>query len=105
MAESISRDDVQEIARLARLRLSDAEIDSLRVDLSAILEHMDALREVDTDGVEPMTHVVPATHALRADVLDVSLPVDTALSQAPRHGDGFFVVPNIIAGPNEEPTG
>lgn len=102
MDEFISRDEVQQIARLARLRLSDAEIESLRVELTAILEHMNALRALDTDGIEPMTHVATAearsgSGGLRADEADISLPANLALAQAPRRSDDFFVVPNSIA--------
>ena len=103
MAELISRDDVQAIARLARLRLTDAEIESIRVDLTAILQHMDVLRELDTDGVEPMTHVLPDHRAARKDAIVPSLAVDVALAQAPERAAGHFAVPSIIATDGSEP--
>jgi aspartyl-tRNA(Asn)/glutamyl-tRNA(Gln) amidotransferase subunit C len=92
----VHRDDVEQIALLARLALSDDEIEAMRVDLSAILAHMDALAEVDTSGVEPMTHVVPMTLALRADVVEPSLPVEVALRGAPETAEDAFVVPHVI---------
>lgn len=96
MAETLSHEDVAEIARLARLALNRDEIESLRVELSAILEHMDALQTLDTEGVEPMTHAVPMTLRLRDDTPAPSLPVDRALAGAPDRVDDYFQVPNII---------
>ena len=97
MAELISPSDVREIARLARLELTEREVESLGVELSAILEHMNALQALSTDDVEPMTHVVAQVSGLRADDREPSLPVETALAQAPRRRDDFFAVPGIIA--------
>ena len=92
----LSADDVAEIARLARLELAADEIESLRGDLTAILDHMAILQTLDTDGVEPMTHAVPMDLRLRRDEIAPSLPVDTALAGAPEHADDHFQVPNII---------
>jgi aspartyl-tRNA(Asn)/glutamyl-tRNA(Gln) amidotransferase subunit C len=93
---ALTREDVEEIALLARLALTDAEIEAMRVDLSAILGHMDALAEVDTSGVQPMTHAVPMDLRLRPDEPRPSLPGEAALAGAPQVRDGSFVVPNII---------
>lgn len=71
---ALTRDEVAEIAQLARLAMSDAELESLRGELAAILDHVAALGEVDTTGVEPMTHAVPTTLRLRADVRESSGP-------------------------------
>jgi aspartyl-tRNA(Asn)/glutamyl-tRNA(Gln) amidotransferase subunit C len=92
----LTRDDVEQIALLARLALDDAEVDAMRVDLTAILGHMDALAEVDTTGVEPMTHAVPMDLPLRDDEPAPSLPVEVALAGAPDPVDGLFQVPSII---------
>ena len=92
----LSRDDVEEIAHLARLALDDAEVESLRGELSAILDHIEALRSVDTEGVEPMTHAVPMDLPLRADEVEDSLPVDVATAGAPATDDDCFVVPHVI---------
>jgi aspartyl-tRNA(Asn)/glutamyl-tRNA(Gln) amidotransferase subunit C len=94
--DALTRDDVAQIALLARLALSDGELDQMRADLSAILTHMDALAEVDTTGIEPMTHAVPMDLPLRADLPAPSLPVSVALAAAPDTADGFFLVPSII---------
>lgn len=103
MDEFISRDDVQAIAKLARLRLTDAEVEPLRRDLTAILQHMEALRELDTEGVAPMTHVIPVASCTRPDTVAPSLSASVALAQAPRRSDDFFVVPNVIASGDTEP--
>jgi aspartyl-tRNA(Asn)/glutamyl-tRNA(Gln) amidotransferase subunit C len=96
MAQTLSYQEVAEIARLARLELTQGEIESLGAELSAILEHMDALKALDTQGVEPMTHAVPMTLRLREDEAGESLPVDRALSGAPDRAGDYFQVPNII---------
>lgn len=96
MSDSLTRNDVEEIARLARLQLSDEEIESLRGELAAILENMEVLQALDTEGVEPMTHAVPMDLRLRTDQAGNSLPVDTALAAAPDRADDHFQVPTII---------
>jgi aspartyl-tRNA(Asn)/glutamyl-tRNA(Gln) amidotransferase subunit C len=90
----IDRDEVLHVARLARLRLREDEIEPLAQELSAILDHIAHIGELDLEGVEPTTHVVEVTGALRADEPWESLPREVALSQAPRvsdDGKGFSV--------------
>lgn len=96
MAALLNREEVEEIALLARLALTDDEIERLRGDLAAILAYMDTLQDVDTTGVAPMTHAVPMRLRLRADEVDDSLPAEQAVSSAPAHDDTYFEVPNII---------
>jgi len=93
---ALTRDEVAEIAQLARLAMTEGELESLRGELAAILDHVAALREVDTTGVEPMTHAVPTTLRLRPDSVSPSLPVELALRDAPAERDGCFEVPAII---------
>jgi len=95
--QPLSKDDVAQIADLARLALTDDELESLRGDLSAILSHMDELAAVPTEGVEPMTHAVPMTLRLRDDVAEPSLDADAAVAAAADHQDGQFRVPHIIS--------
>ena len=90
MSPVLQRSEIQAIAHLARLALTDDELDRFAVDLTSILDHMAALAEVDTDGVEPMTHAVPITLRLRADVPRPSLPAEVALADAPAVRDGCF---------------
>lgn len=94
--DTLTRKDVDAIALLARLELSDEEAERLCRELTAILEHMDRLAAVDTDGVEPMTHAVPMMLRLRADEIEPSLPVEQALAGAPDREDAGFRVPAIL---------
>jgi len=96
----LTTQEVREIATLARLALSDAEIEKMTHDLGAILGHVASLRELDTTNVEPMTHAVPFSCPLRTDVAEPSLSVDEALSGAPRREASFFQVPRIIVAPS-----
>jgi len=94
--QPLSSDEVRQIAALARLELSDAEVEALRGELRGILEHMDALAQVEVHGVLPMTHAVPMTLRLRSDDVEDSLPVEQALAQAADSKDDQFRVPHII---------
>jgi len=90
----IEREQVLHVARLSRLRLGDEELDTLAGELSSILDHVDKLAEVDIEGVEPTSHVVPLENVLRPDEPRPSLERDVALSQAPDPEDGAFRVPS-----------
>jgi aspartyl-tRNA(Asn)/glutamyl-tRNA(Gln) amidotransferase subunit C len=93
---ALTRQDVLEIARLARLHLEPDEVERLRGELTAILAHMDELAEVDTTGVEPMTHAVPMRLRLRPDEAEPPLPVEDAVGQAPDRAGDLFQVPHIL---------
>lgn len=97
----LTREEVEEIALLARLHLEPDEIERMRVDLGAILDYFKTLAEVNTDGVVPMTHAVPMDLPLRADVVQPSLSVEDALAGAPAKTHDLFVVPSIIPGESE----
>jgi aspartyl-tRNA(Asn)/glutamyl-tRNA(Gln) amidotransferase subunit C len=92
----LPRKEVEDIALLARLHLESEEIERMRVELGAILDHFTALAAVDTD-VAPMTHAVPLDLRLRLDVPEPSLPAADALRGAPAKTAEFFVVPAIIS--------
>lgn len=92
----ITAAEVRETAELARLALSDEELTRLERELSAILDYMADLAQLDTTGVEPMTHAVPLTAPLRKDELGPQLEPDVALADAPRREGSFFEVPKII---------
>ena len=94
----IDRDRILHVARLARLRVSDEEVERLAPELSKILEHVETMNELDLDGVEPTSHVVDLTNVLREDVPRPSLLRETALGQAPDAADGGFRVPSPGAG-------
>jgi len=97
----IQPDEVRTIAALARLRLSDAEIERMTHELDAILEYIDTVKNLDTGDTEPMTHAVPFDCPLREDEPKPSLSVDDALRNAPRRRDAFFEVPRIVPGTGE----
>jgi aspartyl-tRNA(Asn)/glutamyl-tRNA(Gln) amidotransferase subunit C len=92
----ISREDVEHVARLARLALSDAELERMREQLSGILAYIDTLRALDTSGVEPTSHAVPLVNVMRDDEPRPCLSQDEALVNAPDRSDVFFRVPRII---------
>lgn len=93
---SISIEDVEKVARLARLAIDADRREPLAAELNAILGYFAKLQEVDTEGVEPSTHAVDLSNALRDDDVRESLPVDTALAGAPAADQGCFIVPRII---------
>ena len=92
----ISRQDVEHIARLSRLALSEPEIERMREQLSGILAYIDKLRALDVEGVEPTSHAVPLVNVMRDDETGPCLPQDEALANAPDRSDAFFRVPRII---------
>ena len=80
------------MARLARLELSDEEVDRMAAELSKVLDHIEAIRELDLEGVPPTSHVIDVVNVLRADEPEPSLPRDIVLAQAPEPlNDGFGV--------------
>lgn len=95
----IALEEVRQIAQLARLALGEAELEKLQREITAILGHIDVVRELDTAGVLPMTHAVPFDCPLRADEAQPSLAVDEALRNAPRREGNYFLVPRIVPGP------
>ena len=92
----LTKEEVAEIAFLARLRLGEDEAERLRGELSKILDYVEELRALDTAGVEPMTHAVPMDCPLREDVVTPSLSADEALAEAPEREDDYFVVPRVV---------
>ena len=90
----IDREQVLHVARLARLELTDEEVDRMSVELSKILDHIEKLSELDLENVEPTSHVIDVGNALREDVPWESLPREVALAPAPDPEDGGFRVPS-----------
>lgn len=82
------------MARLARLELTDEEVERMAVELSKVLDHIEKIRELDLEGVEPTSHVVDVVNALRKDEPRPSLPVAVALEPAPEPLEGGFGVPS-----------
>ncbi len=90
----IDRDQVLHVARLARLRLSEEEVERMASELSGILDHVDRISRLDLEGVEPTAHVLPLENVLRADVPRPSWPRERVIEQAPDPVDGAFRVPS-----------
>ena len=90
----IDRDQVLHVARLARLELSDEEVERMSGELSGILDHVDKISELDLAGTEPTDHVVALENVLRPDEPRPSLPRERALENAPDPDDGAFRVPS-----------
>jgi len=90
----IDRDQVLHVARLARLRLSDEEVETMATELSSILGHIERISELDLEGVLPTTHVVDVGNALREDEPTPSLPREVIFEQAPATQAGGFLVPS-----------
>lgn len=88
--------DIAHVARLARLALSEAEMDEQRRQLGVILEHAARVQAVDADAYAPTSHPLGLTNAFREDRVTPSLDRDEVLSQAPEHQDGYFVVPPAL---------
>ena len=93
---ALTRADVEKVALLARLRLSDAELETMTGQLAQIVGYVDLLSEVDTEGVEPMAHAVEVTNVFAADEVRPSLPRDEALATAPRHNGRGYLVPAVL---------
>ena len=92
----LNRKDVEHVALLSRLELSEQELDKFTGQLDAILEYIDVLNQVDTSAVEPMAHVLEIRNVMRSDEVQPSLPMEAALQNAPDAEDGFFKVPKIV---------
>ncbi len=93
---SISRADVENVSLLARLQLTDGELDRLTTELAQIVGYVDQLAEVDTEGIEPMAHAVEVHNVFAADQVLPSLPRPAALQNAPAHNDRAFLVPPVL---------
>ena len=93
---SVSNDQVRHIAKLARIAMSEAELERLGPELNAIIGWVEQLAEVNTDGVEPLTAVIDQKLRLRADAVTDGDIRDQVLANAPEAQHGFFAVPTVI---------
>jgi len=92
----ITMKEVDHVARLARLELTDDEKERMRAQLDSILSYIDKLNELDTSAVEPTSHVLPMMNVFRDDEVRPSLSQEEALANAPDRQDLFFRVPRIL---------
>ncbi len=92
----LTREEVAHVAHLARLRLSEAELERFTEQLGRVLEHATDMNELDLEGVEPTAHPFGLINVVRADQVRASLSRDEVLAQAPDVKDGRFAVPRIL---------
>jgi len=93
---SISNNDVQHVAKLARLNLTSEEEQTLTGQLNAILKYAEKLNELDTENIEPTTHVLHVSNVMREDETKESLSIEQVMSNAPEEEDGQFKVPAVM---------
>ena len=93
---SVDQATVRRIAHLARIKVPDSEVEGLQGELNAILAFVATLEEVDVEGVEPMTSVMPMPMKKRADIVDDGGIADSVVANAPASEDHFFMVPKVI---------
>lgn len=93
---SITENEARKVAKLARIAVEDEALPALARELSGILDFMEQLKEVDVDGVEPMTGVIPMRLKRREDVVTTGEMPDRILSNAPDAREGFFAVPKVV---------
>ena len=96
MAAKISEEEVRHVAKLSRLRLDDDEIRHFAGQLSAVLDYISKLNELDVENVEPMAHAADVTNVLRDDAPKLSLALEHVLAGAPDASPPFFKVPKVL---------
>jgi len=97
----MDKKSIEHVAMLARLRLSDAEIESLESELNRILGYAEQLSELETDSIEPLAHPCDLTNALRDDVTTPSFPRAEIQSNSPKSDGEFYLVPAVLGSANE----
>jgi aspartyl-tRNA(Asn)/glutamyl-tRNA(Gln) amidotransferase subunit C len=97
----ITRKEVHDVARLARLSLSDEEAERMTADLGHILEYVETLQELDTEGIEPTAHAIPLETPMREDRAVPGIDPELAVANAPDSINTAFVVPKVIEGEDE----
>ena len=98
----LTLEQVKNVAALARLGLSAAELERMREQLSSILSSIEKIEALDTDAIPPTAQTIDLTDVLRDDIAEPSLPLDLVLRNAPRHRDGFFEVHTPFAAEETE---
>ena len=93
---SLTKDDVQHIANLARLQFADDELDDFVAKLARIVEFVDQLQQVDMEGIEPMAHPLDRVQRFRDDIVSESIDRDTYQRNASHVADGLYLVPRVL---------
>ena len=92
----ITRDDVSYIAQLSKLKLDELQAEKMQLELGEILEYMDVLEQVDTDGMEPLSHIFPINNVFREDIVCDSYDRSALLENAPAYTESTVVVPKTV---------
>ena len=92
----IRKEVVEKVAKLSRLELDEAEVELYAEQLNQILDTMQGLQQIDTEGVVPLAHVLPIENVLRDDVVGESFTQEIVLANAPEQAEGMFQVPKIV---------
>lgn len=92
----ISKEEILHVAHLARLELDDAAIDKFADQIGTVLEYVDQLKSVDTEGVKPTSHAISLTNAFREDEPREHLETEKVLANAPQSEEGSFIVPKVV---------
>jgi aspartyl-tRNA(Asn)/glutamyl-tRNA(Gln) amidotransferase subunit C len=93
---ALSTHEVRKVALLARLKLTDAELEKFTTQLNQIVGYVEQLQALDTEEVEPLAHPLPVQNVFRADEVQPSLPQEKALANAPKHDREFYLVPPVL---------
>jgi aspartyl-tRNA(Asn)/glutamyl-tRNA(Gln) amidotransferase subunit C len=93
---SLTRQEVEKVSLLARLRLTSEELDRMTVQMGQIVAYVESLAELDTEAVEPMAHALDVANVFADDEPRLSLPRDEALANAPHHDREFYLVPAVL---------
>ena len=92
----ITKKEIEHVAKLARISFSEEEKEKFTNEFSGILEFVDKLNEINTDGIEPTAHVLPVQNVFREDIIEQSMDRDKALQNAPSKEAGCFSVPKVV---------
>lgn len=92
----LSKEDVKHIAMLSRLELKEDEVEKFQAQLSEILNFVEKLNELDTEGINPKFQIIPPQNVLREDVFGVSLPREKTFMNAPDTNGEYFIVPKVV---------
>ncbi len=98
---SVTKSEVEKIAKLAKLKFSDSELENFTHQMNEILKYMEKLNELNTDNVEPLSNPIDATNIFREDEIKQSINTEDALKNAPVSDDKYFIVPKVIQDQNK----
>lgn len=92
----ISKELVEYVANLSRIKLDDKQSEKMQSELASVIEYMEVLNKLDTDKIEPLSHIFNITNVMREDSVKASIDRDELLKNAPEHTDETFVVPKTV---------